>query len=173
MAPDTRRDDILPGMNDGFAWWLILVGLAIGVVVSWLLLVRIPRETDDIGPAERAFEADWISRTIERHGGVAPPMLVEEILELHEAYLRMPPPDLGSLEPDGSDDRLEHPAPPTAGAPPAARPPTGPPVRHGPASPPRSMPPGPGPSPPVHAGRPPDRRPVPPANPTGGSPPLR
>ena len=81
---------MLRRMNDSFVWWLILVGLAIGVVVSWLLIVRIPRGEADISAAERQEEAVWIGDIIERHGGVAPLTLVDEVLELHQAYLRSP-----------------------------------------------------------------------------------
>ena len=38
-------------------------------------------------PPERPTEAAWISAVIERNGGVAPALLVEEVLELHAAYL--------------------------------------------------------------------------------------
>ena len=96
---------MLTRMNDGFAWWLILVGLAIGVFVSWLLIVRIPRSEDDISPAERADEAVWISDAIENGGGIAPVSLVDEVLELHQAYLRTS----GSMQ--APDATLQDPAP--------------------------------------------------------------
>ena len=77
-------------MNDGWMLWLILVGLAIGVISSWLLLVRLPRDEEDSTSEQRRHEAEWISRTIERYGGVAPTSLVEEVLDLHQAYMREP-----------------------------------------------------------------------------------
>jgi hypothetical protein len=78
---------MLRAMNDGYIWWLLLLGIAIGVVVVWLMAVRLPRRDDDVTDAERAAEARWISATIERDGGIAPTPLVEEILELHRTYL--------------------------------------------------------------------------------------
>jgi hypothetical protein len=74
-------------MNDGYIWWLIVLGIAIGVAVVWLTVVRLPRRDDDQTAAERVAEARWISATIERDGGIAPQALVEEVLDLHRGYL--------------------------------------------------------------------------------------
>ena len=74
-------------MNDGYTWWLLILGMAIGVAVVWFTAVRLPRRDDDQTVAERVAEARWISATIEHDGGVAPHPLVEEVLELHRGYL--------------------------------------------------------------------------------------
>lgn len=74
-------------MNDGYAWWMVIVGIAIGIALVWLVLVRLPRAEDDIDDDELRTEALWISRTIESDGGIAPQPLVEEVLELHRSYL--------------------------------------------------------------------------------------
>ncbi len=74
-------------MNDGYAWWLVLVGLAVGLGVMWLALVRLPRDEDDIDVDERDHEAGWIAATIEARGGICPPPLAAEVLELHHEYL--------------------------------------------------------------------------------------
>lgn len=74
-------------MNDGYTWWLVILGIAIGVAVVWLTVVRLPRRDDDQTDAERQAEARWINATIERDGGIAPVALVEEILDLHRSYL--------------------------------------------------------------------------------------
>jgi hypothetical protein len=74
-------------MNDGYLWWLVVLGIAIGAAVVWLTAVRLPRKDDDVTVPERALEARWIAATIERDGGVAPVELVDEVLELHSAYL--------------------------------------------------------------------------------------
>ena len=74
-------------MNDGYTWWLLVLGIAIGVAVVWLTAVRLPRRDDDVTSSERVAEARWISATIERDGGIAPQALVEEILDLHRGYL--------------------------------------------------------------------------------------
>jgi hypothetical protein len=81
-------------MNDGFAWWLVILGVAVGVAVVWLIMARLPRSEDDVDDEELVREAGWISRTINAYGGVAPQPLVEEVLELHRQYL-----DGSSLEP--------------------------------------------------------------------------
>jgi len=78
-------------MNDGFAWWLVVLGIAVGVGLSWLVLGRLPRAEADVDQEERAVEAIWICRTIADDGGVAPPALVEEVLELHRQYLQGAP----------------------------------------------------------------------------------
>lgn len=155
--------DMLPRMNDGFAWWLILVGLAIGVAASWLLIVRLPRDDADVSAAERQEEATWISDAIERHGGVAPLALVDEVLELHAAYLRTP----------GLLDRVDERSP--VDAQPAAIPAGGHVPWPVPAPPPqRSAPPGapmPPPAGPPGAPRAPQPPPGPP--PTSPGPPPR
>lgn len=77
-------------MNDPYQWWLLLVGIAVGAGAAWLLLGAVPREEDDVRGGERAAEADWISASVARGGGVAPPELVEDVLALHARYLRGP-----------------------------------------------------------------------------------
>lgn len=78
-------------MNNGFQWWLVILGIGLGAGLLWLVLGRLPRQDDDIGTMERGAEAIWISRTIESGGGIAPVALVEEILDLHGTYLEGPP----------------------------------------------------------------------------------
>ena len=74
-------------MSDGFSLWLLLLGLVVGVAATWMLTARLARRDVDVPATERSAEAAWISATIEREGGVAPADLVEEVLELHAAYL--------------------------------------------------------------------------------------
>ena len=132
-------------MIDGWVLWLVLVGLAIGGIVAAVLLVRLPRDEADVGAAERRDEAAWISATIERHGGVAPVILVEEVLDLHQAYLRdprlgrepsAPPPPLSAYPPP----QLQPPPPPVQPPPPQQPPPQQPPQ---PPLPPAQPPPPP------------------------------
>ena len=100
-------------MNDGFAWWLVVLGIAIGVGLSWLVLGRLPRAEADVDVEERAVEAAWISRAIADYGGAVAPALVEEVLELHRHYLQGP-----ALDADPSpvhdevalDEPADHPA---------------------------------------------------------------
>jgi hypothetical protein len=77
-------------MIDAWMLWILLVGIAIGLLSAWLVLGRLPRDETDVTISERRDEAAWIGHTIERHGGVAPQSLVEEVLQLHQAYLRNP-----------------------------------------------------------------------------------
>jgi transposase len=91
-------------MNDGFAWWLVICGIGIGVGLAWLVMGRLPRRDDDVARDERRAEAAWISRSIAEYGGVAPEPLVEEILQLHQHYLQGPP-----LDPLADDDEDELP----------------------------------------------------------------
>jgi hypothetical protein len=79
--------DMLPDMIEGWVLWLVVVGVAVGAAVAWLLLVRLPRDEAEVDARERQVEAAWIAATIEYHGGVAPQTFVEEVLELHQAYL--------------------------------------------------------------------------------------
>lgn len=99
-------------MIDPWMLWMLLVGLAIGLLAAWLLLARLPREESDITFSERRAEASWIGRTIEYHGGIAPQTLVEEVLQLHEAYLNDP-----SLWRPAPDDVYDVPAFPPLDAP--------------------------------------------------------
>lgn len=148
---------MLPAMIDGWALWLLLVGLAIGAAGTGVMLVRLPREDDDIGQAERRSEAAWIAGTIARHGGVAPASLVEEVLDLHSAYLANP----RAPVPTGAS------APPVPPMPPLGRPPAAPPPGYG-SAPGHGTPPGYG-APPAPGG-PPGAPPAPPAPPAAEKP---
>jgi hypothetical protein len=75
-------------MIEGWVLWVFIVGLALGIAATAIVMWRLPRSEDDVSEAERPAEADWISSIIERHGGIAPASLVEEVLDLHQAYLR-------------------------------------------------------------------------------------
>jgi hypothetical protein len=75
-------------MADAWTIWLLVVGLAAGLGVALVLLLRLPRAEDDLSQDERRSEAAWIARAIAARGGSVPPALVEDVLELHGAYLR-------------------------------------------------------------------------------------
>lgn len=77
-------------MNDGYAWWLVLVGLAVGIVLTWLSLVRLPRNEWDVEADEREEEAALVAATIEARGGICPAPLALEVLDLHQEYLASP-----------------------------------------------------------------------------------
>jgi hypothetical protein len=88
-------------MNDGFSWWLVVLGIAIGIGLVWLFTVRLPVSESDIDAEETVEEAGWISETIESWGGVAPAPLVQEVLELHRRYLN------GDRSVPGAPDEVE------------------------------------------------------------------
>lgn len=87
-------------MNDGYAWWLVLVGVGVGLTLMWLTLARLPRDDADVSDDERFEEAVWIAATIEGRGGICPPELAAEVLDLHEAWLTAPPTRIPAPQPD-------------------------------------------------------------------------
>jgi hypothetical protein len=111
---------MLAAMVETWVLWLFVVGVAVGVVTALVVAARLPRQEDDISGLERPAEAAWISSVIERHGGIAPASLVEEVLDLHQAYLgdprlARPPIDVPAGYPPGqppADHAAERPSPP-------------------------------------------------------------
>jgi HAMP domain-containing protein len=85
-------------VTEQYIVWALIVGVAIGAALYWFAVGRLPRRTDDLTAAERDAEARWVSRTIEARGGVAPVDLVDEVLDLHSAYLAGP-----AMEPEEFD----------------------------------------------------------------------
>jgi hypothetical protein len=136
---------MLTGMIDAWALWLLLVGLVAGVAVTGVLLWRLPRREDDLPAEERRVEAAWIGAVIERHGGSAPVSFVEEVLDLHQAYLRTarpPGPPAGAEVPPVAGPGPGYPLPAGGFAPPAAPPPGyAPPSGHAPGQVPPPPPP--------------------------------
>jgi hypothetical protein len=110
-------------VSEQYIVWALVVGVVVGAALYWFALGRLPRETDDISPPERVAEAGWISRTIEHRGGVAPADLVEEVLDLHSAYLSGPALDVAT-EPvvDPVADETVEPVPAAGAASPATTP---------------------------------------------------
>lgn len=95
-------------MNGEYSWWLLVVGLAIGIIGTWLVRGTLARTDADLAARERVEEAAWISRTIEDAGGVAPADLIEQVLELHRSYLSGPPFLVpGSIEDEAAPQALQ------------------------------------------------------------------
>jgi hypothetical protein len=94
-------------MNDAWVWWLFAVGLVVGAAVLWLVRGAIARQDEDLASDERALEAQWVAEIIEQSGGVAPVLLVEQVLELHRLYLRRPAPHLVGEPPTIVDGGVE------------------------------------------------------------------
>jgi hypothetical protein len=70
-----------------FDAWLIVVGLAIGAGLAWLVMFDLRRREDDIAEREMRSEAAWIADTLRSRDVAADPEAVEEVLRLHRAYL--------------------------------------------------------------------------------------
>lgn len=90
-------------MNDEYTWWFLIVGLCIGGALVWLVRGQLAREEEDVAESERGPEARWISRTIERAGGIAPADLVAQVLALHRGYLHDADPFEAGLDLDAAD----------------------------------------------------------------------
>ena len=112
-----------------FDVWLIIVGLAIGAGLAWLVMLDLRRRDDDVSAAESKAEAAWIADTLRSRDIAADAEAVEEVLRLHRAYLAGIPDD-GALRPttvpayaeayddEAYDDEVER----AVAVPPAARP---------------------------------------------------
>ena len=78
-------------MISPFEWWLLIVGLAAGAGLAWLVLADLSRREEDLDDRERADEAGWIAATLEAQGRGLDPEAVQDVLALHRWYLREPP----------------------------------------------------------------------------------
>ena len=78
-------------MISPFEWWLLIVGLAAGAGLAWLVLADLSRREEDLDDRERADEAGWIAATLEAQGRGLAPEAVQDVLALHRWYLREPP----------------------------------------------------------------------------------
>jgi hypothetical protein len=95
-------------MTEQYLGWALVVGVVLGGALVWFVIGRLPRRTDDVSREERRHEAEWIARVVEARGGVAPPALVDEILELHADYLAGPPLELRPDPLSGRSRRPRH-----------------------------------------------------------------
>ena len=75
-----------------FNWWLLIVGVVAGVVLTWLVLADSNRREREIGEREIPAEAAWISRSLGKPG--VDPGTAEQVLRAHRRYLGFPPPDV-------------------------------------------------------------------------------
>ena len=78
-------------MNAEFNLWLLIVGVALGAALTWLVLADMNRRDVEIGREETAAEAGWLARTVGDARLDAD--LAERVLEAHKRYLGFPPPD--------------------------------------------------------------------------------
>jgi hypothetical protein len=75
-----------------FNWWLLIVGLVAGGVLTWLVVADSNRRDGEISDEELAAEAGWIARSLDEPH--LDPDVAERVLRAHRRYLGFPPPDL-------------------------------------------------------------------------------
>ena len=142
----TRPRSAATPMN-AFDAWLIVVGLAIGAGLAWLVMLDLRRREDDIAAREMRSEAAWIADTLRSRDVAADPEAVEEVLRLHRAYLAGIPDERAAPPPTGppgtrartttrttrrsSSEVVAAPLAPATAAPPPAAAPAIPPCRRG------------------------------------------
>lgn len=85
-----------------FNWWLLIVGLAVGAGLAWLVLADTRRHEDEVEDRELAAEALWLEDAMAQAGTPVDAATAEHLLRLHRAYLRVPPSDLDG--PHGPDE---------------------------------------------------------------------
>jgi hypothetical protein len=73
-------------------WWLLIVGVAAGVVLTWLVMADTTRRDREIGDEETAAEAGWIAGAVD--DPVVDAEVAEKVLRAHRRYLGFPPPDV-------------------------------------------------------------------------------
>ena len=73
------------------------IAYAVGLALSYLVLVRQARREEDIDAAELPAEASWIAARLAEPGTGMGAADVESVLREHREYRRLPPPD--RLEP--------------------------------------------------------------------------
>ncbi|HLY13896.1 MAG TPA: hypothetical protein VKR24_06065 [Candidatus Limnocylindrales bacterium] len=74
-------------MNDEFQWWLLLVGLVIGALLVFLVMVDFSRSADEQAEAEVVRESTWIAKVLQPTDGELDPNQIGEILRLHREWL--------------------------------------------------------------------------------------
>lgn len=86
-----------------FQWWLLIVGLVAGGALVAVVTMDARRREEDIGELERRAEATWISERLSRRDRAVDAATVEKVLDAHNEYLALPPPDqLVVRGPDGT-----------------------------------------------------------------------
>jgi hypothetical protein len=75
-----------------FNWWLLIIGVVAGGLLTWLVLAESTRREREIGERELPAEAAWIARTLATPAVDA--AAAEDVLRAHRRYLGFPPPDV-------------------------------------------------------------------------------
>ncbi|HEY7828901.1 MAG TPA: hypothetical protein VIB99_11735 [Candidatus Limnocylindrales bacterium] len=107
-------------MNAEFQWWLLLVGLAVGAILVFLVVADFSRAADEQADVELSHEADWIAGQLGSAEQPLDPALVEDVLRLNREWLAGPAMQAEELETPAPS------APSAPGAPSAPADPAGP-----------------------------------------------
>lgn len=75
-----------------FNFWLLIVGVVGGALLTWLVLADSTRRDKELGEEEVRAEAAWIARSLE--SPAVDPDVAESVLRAHRRYLGFPPPDV-------------------------------------------------------------------------------
>ena len=86
-------------MNAEFNWWLLIVGVVVGALLTWLVLADSTRREQDVTEREVPAEAGWLARALADQGIEVDPSVTEAMLRAHRRYLGLPPPD-ALVDPD-------------------------------------------------------------------------
>ncbi len=78
-------------MSTDFNWWLLILGVAVGAALAWLILADSNRREAELTEEELTAEAGWIARTL--NVSSLETDMVERVLRSHRRYLGFPPPD--------------------------------------------------------------------------------
>jgi hypothetical protein len=77
-------------MSAEFNWWLLIVGLVAGGLLTWLVMADSNRRERELDEEELGAEAAWLARS----SGVKVDVdTAERVLRAHRRYLGFPPPD--------------------------------------------------------------------------------
>jgi hypothetical protein len=114
-------------MNAEFNWWLLIVGVVVGAVLTYLVLADSARRERDVAEREVPAEAAWLARSLTDEGRPVDGDTAEALLRAHRRYLGLPPPDAlvdpDTLEPiDAGSDHVAPPPESLAVRPPDAGP---------------------------------------------------
>jgi hypothetical protein len=84
--------DTLATMISEFNWWLLLLGLAVGGGLTWLVMAETRRREQDLEEADLVDEAVWLEERLAEEGREVSPDTIERVVQLHREYLAVVPP---------------------------------------------------------------------------------
>ena len=84
--------DTLATMISEFNWWLLLLGLAVGGGLTWLVMAETRRREQDLEEEDLVDEAVWLEERLAEEGREVAPDTIERVVQLHREYLAVVPP---------------------------------------------------------------------------------